>query len=218
MKSIKLDAQSRTVVGKKVQTLRDQGVIPAVIYGHGTEPQSVSVTLPVFEKVYREAGESSLIDLSIDNAGAVKTLIQEVQVDPVTNRVVHVDFYAVTMTEKLTATIPLKFVGEPKAVKELGGTLVKNISEVEVKCLPSDLVHEIEVDLSPLATFEDAITIGNLIVPKGIELLGTLDTTVAMVAPPITEAQLKALEEKPIEDVSAVEKVEEKDKEEQSKE
>ncbi|MBI4268234.1 50S ribosomal protein L25 [Candidatus Uhrbacteria bacterium] len=215
MKTIKLEAKSREILGKKVAALRTEGLIPAVVYGHSTEAKSISVNGALFEKVYREAGESSLLDLVIDSAGAVKALIKEVQVDPLTDRTTHIDFHAVTMTEKLNATIPLTFVGEPKAVKGLGGTLVKNVSEIDVRCLPSDLMSAIEVDLSPLATFEDSITLADIALPKGMEAQSTLDMIIATVMPPISEAELKALEEKPVEDVSAVEKVEEKKKEEE---
>lgn len=214
MKTLKLDVQKRTILGKKTEGIREDGLIPAVIYGRSTESTAISLPLAVFEKCYREAGESSLVDLSIDNAGSVKALIHDVQRDAVTDRVIHVDFYAVTMTEKLNATIQFKFTGEPKAVKALGGVLVKNLSEVDVRCLPSDLVSEIIVDLSPLQTFEDTITIKDLPIPPGMEILGQDDTIIATVMPPISEEELKALEEKPVADVSAVEKVDDKKKEE----
>ncbi|MDO8489792.1 MAG: 50S ribosomal protein L25 [bacterium] len=214
MKTLKLDVQKRTILGKQSGSLRDDGIIPAVVYGHSTESTPISLALAAFEKCYREAGESSLIDLSIDNAGSIKALIHDVQRDAVNERVLHVDFYAVTMTEKLTATIQFKFIGEPKAVKALGGVLVKNLSEVEVRCLPGDLVHEIVIDLSPLQTFEDTITIGDLPIPPGMEILAQDDTIIAVVTPPISEEELKAMDEKPVADVSAVEKVDDKKKEE----
>lgn len=215
MQSVKLEVQKREIVGKKVASVRALGLIPAVVYGHGAASKQISVPYNIFEKVYRQAGESTLIDLVIDSRSTVTTLIQEVQKDPVTDRFIHVDFYEVTMTEKLNANVSLKFTGVAPAVKELGGTLVKNITEVEVRCLPGDLIHEIEVPLGSLATFEETITIADLTRPSGVEILGTKDTIVVTVAPPISEEELKKLDEKPVEaDVSTIAKVETKKKEE----
>lgn len=219
MQSLTLDVQKREFTGKKVATVRAGGLIPAVVYGHGSPATHLSVPYNVFEKLYRQAGESTLVDLVIDAGGKVTTLIQDVQKDPVTDRFIHVDFYEVTMTEKLTASVLIKFTGIAPAVKELGGTLVKNITEVEVRCLPGDLIHEIEVPLGSLATFEETITIADLTRPFGVEILGTQDTIVVTVAPPISEEELKKLEEKPVEaDVSTIAKVETKKKEESTDE
>ena len=219
MDVITLNAKGREIIGKKVASVRAEGLIPAVVYGRTTEPRSISVPYNVFEKTYRQAGESTLIDLVIDGVGTIKTLIQDVQRDAVSDRMTHIDFYAVTMTEKLTAQIPLKFVGVAPAVKELGGTLVKNISEVEVRCLPGDLVHEIEVSLDSLKTFEDTITIADISVPSGVEILGSEDTIAATVMAPMSEEEIKKLDEKPVEaDVSTIAKVETKKKEEPAEE
>lgn len=215
MKSIiALKAAVRDVIGKKVANLRENGQIPAVVYGKNEPAQSVSLAYSDFEKAYRLAGESSLVDLTVDNDGSVKVLVQEVQYNPLSNRFTHVDFYKVTMTEKLTANIPLKYVGEAPAVKSLGGILVKNIDEIEVRCLPGDLVHEIEVDITPLATFDDALYLKDLKVPKGMEVHGDPNGIVATVTAPISEEELKKLDEKPVEDVSKIEKSEKPKKEE----
>ncbi|MDO8571160.1 MAG: 50S ribosomal protein L25 [bacterium] len=211
MKALTLQASKRDVTGKKVASLREEGLVPAVIYGRGIQNASISVPYNTFEKVYREAGESSLVDLVVENGQPVKVLIQSIDANPLTGRLIHADFFQVNMKEKLTLSIPLKFVGEPKAVKELGGILVKAVDEIEVRCLPDKLVSEIEVDVSGLATFEDAITMGDVILPEGMELHQNINDIVATVTQPISEEELKALEEKPVEDVSQV-KVEEKKK------
>lgn len=208
-----LAASSRKELGKKVSILRDAGVLPAVVYGRGTAHHVVSVPYAAFEKVYRNAGESSLVDLAVDGGGALKTLIHDVQKNPVSDRYTHVDFFEVNMAEKLNAQIQLKFTGDSKAVKQLGGILVKNISHVEVRCLPADLVHELSVDLSPLATFDDTITVADIPLPSGIEILSLpAGTIIATVMPPMTEEQMKALDEKVVEDVSTVAKVEDEKK------
>lgn len=143
--------------------------IPAVLYGNGVENQSLKLKKVDFEKAYDAAGESNLIDLDF-GAGAVKVLVKETQRDVLKYTFTHVDFYQVNMKEKVTTEIPFSFVGEAKAVKELGGMLMKEMDGIEIECLPSDLVDHIDVDISVLATFEDVITVGDLILPKGFEL------------------------------------------------
>lgn len=216
METFVLEAQLRDITGKKVSALREKGLIPAVLYGHNVKGKMVSVPEIPFTKVFQKAGESSLIDLAIGSEPAVKVLVYDIQKDPLTEAFTHVDFYQVDMTEKLTTEIPLKFVGESRAMKELAGILVKSVNELNVRCLPGDLVHEIEVDISPLVTFDDAIKISDIILPPGIEALNNANDVIATVTAPISEADLKALEEKPVEDVTAV-KVEEKKKKEEEK-
>ncbi len=211
--ALKLQATPRTVTGKKVSELRKNGEIPAVMYGKGLDAKPLTISYSVFERAYRQAGESSLLDLVIDNEAPVKVLVQEVQHDALTQRITHADFYQVRMTEKLTANIPLNFIGEAKAVKEMGGTLVRNISEIEVRCLPDALVHEIDVDISSLSSFEALIRVSDLNLPAGMEVLIDATRIIANVASPISEEELKALDEKPVEDVSNV-AVEEKGKKE----
>ncbi len=213
MNNLALKAQKRELMGKKVRSLREKKLIPAVVYGHGFGNQNLAVDYLPFEKVYRQGGESSLIDLIIDDQKPVKTLIQEVQTDPLTGRFIHVDFRQVKMTEKITAEILLKFINESKAVKELGGVLVKSLDKIKVRSLPQDLVHEIEVDISPLNTFEDVIYVRDLKIPSGLELLENLGEPVATVTPPRSEEELKALEEKVVEKIEEVKVVAEEKKE-----
>jgi large subunit ribosomal protein L25 len=188
-------AAERTTLGRRAKHTHDTGNVPGVIYGHGIEPKAIQVPRSDFRKLYRSAGTSSLIDLTIGSSVPVKALIQEVQVHPVTMDPYHVDFRQIRMDEELTVEVPFKFVGESKAVKELAGTPVFSMNAVEVKCLPADLPHEIEVDLSSLATFEDRITVGSLKLPKGVEALSNPEDVIASVVRPLTEEELKKLEE-----------------------
>jgi len=215
METFVLEAQERDVTGKKVSSLREKGLIPGVLYGHKVAGKMVSVSEIPFTKVFQKAGESTLVDLVVDGNPAVKVLIYDIQKDPLTDRFAHVDFYQVDMTEKLTTEIPLKFIGESRAVKELGGILVKSVQELKVRCLPGDLVHEIVVDISSLKTFDDVIKVSDIALPSGIATLEHASDVVVNVTPPLSEAELKKLEEKPVEDVSAVAKVETKKKEEE---
>lgn len=219
MTNLTLKAQTRVVTGKKVQSLREKKLIPAVTYGHGVENQNLTLEYVPFEKVYKEGGESTLIDLVVDDQKPLKVLVQEIQREPLTGAIVHVDLRQVKMTEKITIEVLLKFVGEPKAVKELGGVLVKSLDEIKVRCLPQDMVHEIEVDISTLNTFDDIVYVKDLKIPAGLELLENPNEPVVNVMPPRSEEELKALEEKVEEKVGEVKTVaEEKKKAEESEE
>ena len=221
MEELSLKASVREEAGKQNSKLRNNDLIPAVIYGRGIANKQLKVDHNQFLKIYNEAKESSLIDLSIDDAKAVKVLIQDVQRDEVTDKLIHIDFYQVKMDEKINAEINLKFVGVSQAVKELSGTLVKNKDRVEIKCFPNDLVKQIEVDISSLQTFDDFIHAKDLNIPEKLELLIDPKEVIAKVIPPRSEEELKALEEDVKEDVDqveALEKDEEKEGEEEAAE
>ena len=210
-----IEANTREINGKQVRGLRAEGFIPAVLYGHGVPTKQLTVAKKDFDKIYRVAGESTIVLLKVGPETAVNVLIHEIQRDNVSDLISHIDFYQVKMTEKLTATVPLKFIGVPSAVKELGGTLMHPMSEVEVKSLPADLPHEIEVDVSGLSGFDQVVRVSDLKVDRSkVEILVALDTAVAMVKPPRTEEELKELETAPVEvDVTTVEGVEKKETE-----
>lgn len=210
--SITLTAQPRQELGKTVDRLRRRRVIPAVVYGHGIPSQNLALESGIFEAVYKQAGSSSLIDLTVGTGQAVKALIHAVQRHPTTGRVVHVDFYQVKMTEKLEADIELNFIGESAAVKEQGGIFVRAMDKVKVSCLPADLVPSIDVDVSALKTFEDRIHVSDLAVPPGLTVLEKGEEVVASVTPPRSEAELASLSEKVEENVEGVE-IEKKTKE-----
>jgi large subunit ribosomal protein L25 len=197
-------AQTRNNMGKRSKDELAEMRVPAVMYGQGVEAQPITVGRSEFIKVFRGAGSSALIDVSVGSSTPVKALIKEVQVDPLTMEPRHIDFYQVRMDKPLEADIPLVFVGESDAVKNQGGTLVKSLDEIKVRCLPADLPHEIQVDLGKLATFEDLINVGSINPPKGVEFLDDATLTIATVARPLTEEELKKLEESQVGDVTAV--------------
>ena len=197
MPDLILKAKTRAEKKKQVDKLRKQGEIPAVLYGHKIKPLNLTVSYSIFEKIYRQAGESTLVDLLIDDQKPIKVLIQDRQLDPKTNQFIHIDFHQVRMDEKLHTEIELNFSGEAPAVKELSGILVTNLHSLEVECLPNDLVHQIDVDLSPLKTFDDAIHVSDIKVPQGIAVLNISNDVVALVQPPRSEKELEELEAKP---------------------
>ncbi|MFA5853528.1 MAG: 50S ribosomal protein L25 [Patescibacteria group bacterium] len=203
MDAIKLPLTKRDVK-VKAKMLRAQGLIPAVLYGHGTENHNLAVPYNVFTKAFKAAGESTLIDLELEGNGTVKALVKDWQVDPLSNRYIHVDFYQVNLKEKLKVEIALNYVGESPAVKEQGGSLVKSMNSLRVECLPTDLVHAIDVDISKLKAFEQMIHVSDLVLPNGIEVLEDANAVVVLVEAPMTEDQLKALENAAPLDVSAI--------------
>lgn len=176
------------------EKLRASGMVPAVVYGAGMEPQTVAVEKATFEKMYAEAGESTLIDFSVDGGETVKVLVQDIQYNPLNETPIHVDFRQINMNEEMTAMIELEFVGESQAVKE-GGTLLTQMDSVEITCLPKYLVTSIQVDLSVLKTFDDVIHVSDLKFPEGITAHEDGESVVAKVSAPLTEEQLKAMEE-----------------------
>jgi large subunit ribosomal protein L25 len=188
MANVKLNAEIRET--KKTGQLREDGFVPAVLYGPETkENKNLKIKKGEFEKAYNQAGEYSLIDLKINKEEPVKILIKDIQRDAIKDDFIHVDFYQVNMNEKITTEIPINFTGESKAIKELGGFLVKNLYEVEVECYPGDLVDEIIVDISKLETFEDYIRIKDLEIPKGLEFTGDEEEMVVNVTPPEEEKE-----------------------------
>ena len=213
-------AEIRKIFGKKVSILRKKGILPAVLYGPKIKSQAVEVDLKEFKKVFKEAGRSSIIKLKIKSPES-KTeersiLIKKATSDPLTGEFLHVDFYQPILTKEVEATVPLVFIGEPPAVKELSGTLVKEVQELTVKALPQNLPPEIKVSVEGLKTFKDEILIKDLELPKDVKIKKELDEIVAFVAAPkkIEEELEKPVEEK----VEEVEKVEKGKKEEGEKE
>lgn len=217
MEPIILEAQIRELLGKKVRRIRKQGLLPVILYGHQIASKPLSVKKDDFVKVYKTAGTSSLVDLEIGQEKPIKVLIHSLQKDPVTDSPLHADFYQVKMTEKIETEVPIKTVGEAPAVKELDGSLVTNKDHVTISCLPQSLIHEIEVDISVLKTFEDKILVKDLKIPQEIEILDDKEEVVSFVEPPRSEEELAKLEEevKEVEEVEKVEAVEEKKEEEE---
>jgi len=189
----KLNAEKREQKSTKV---RAEGKVPAVVYGAGSQAESISLSLKEFSKVYDEAGEASLIDLFLDGKDYGKVLIYQVDCEPIKEGIIHVDFKKVNMNKPITAKVKLVFVGEVPAVKELGGTLMHAVDEIEIECLPKDLINHLDVDLTGLKTFDDTVKVSNLTVPAGVTILEPHnDQVVAKVLAPLTEEQLKAMEE-----------------------
>ncbi len=171
-----------TLKAEKREGKVDNGFIAGILYGSDTENINIKVSRLEFEKLYKKAGEATLVDFTLDKLEPVKVLIKDIQREPVKDIIIHLDLYKVNMKKEITADIPLVFVGESKAVKEMGAILNKNLDNVEVICLPSDLVDHIDVDLSAIDTLEDVIRIKDIKSLEGIKLQDEVATIVASVS------------------------------------
>lgn len=183
-----LAASSRTVTGKQVARLRRDGLLPAVVYGHGSSSEPLTVDAHEFELLNRRVGPSTLVDLSIDGKKARPVLVYSVQVHPVNRRPLHVDLFAVRMTEELTVEVQLIGQGLAPAA-DLGGTLVHPVSSVKVRALPDNLPDVLHYDLSPLVDYDTTITVADLHVPEGVTVQAEPTEVIARVLPPRVEVE-----------------------------
>lgn len=190
--------------------IRSQGFVPAVFYGPKAPSTPISVKENDFIKVWKEAGESSVITIEgID--GGHDALIHDIDRDPVTGVVRHVDFYVIEKGKKLTVNVPLEYVGVSAAVKDLGGTLVKVLHEIEIEAMPKDLPHNLTVDISSLTDFEQQIKASDIKLPAGVTLITEADEVVVLASPAKEEVEEVAV---PV-DLSAIELSEKKGKKEE---
>jgi large subunit ribosomal protein L25 len=181
-----LAAERRTVTGKAVSRLRKDGRLPGVVYGHGTDSEPVTIDAHEFEQLRKHAGASTLVDLKVEGGKARPVLISSIQVHPVNRRPLHVDLFAVRMTEELTVEVQLVSTGVAGAV-ENGGTLVHPTSSVKIRALPANLPDSLSYDLSPLVDFDTTITVADLIVPEGVTIQADEAEVIARVLAPRVE-------------------------------
>ncbi|MFA6551523.1 MAG: 50S ribosomal protein L25 [Patescibacteria group bacterium] len=174
--------------------LRREGEVPAVVYCKGNPASSLSVNSLQLEKLYEEAGESSLVDLILDDGKSKKVLIHDIQRDPLKSKIIHADFYEVDLKEKLTATVEIELVGEAPIVKNEGGVVIKHLNEVEIECLPGDLLPKIEVDISGLDSFDSTIHIKDLRIPTAVKILNDAEDIVVNVSEPKAEVEAPVAE------------------------
>jgi large subunit ribosomal protein L25 len=169
--SLSLAASQRSLLHKHVHALRRKGEVPAVLYGHNVKPQPLVIDARTLEKVWRRAGRTHLVDLAVDGARPRKVQIRELQVDPRTARLLHADFFAVNLREKLTVDIPILPVGDAPAVTELKvGVLQQVLTSVKVECLPGDIPGQLTVDVSGLREIDDGVHLRDIPLPEGVAL------------------------------------------------
>lgn len=205
MERIALQASEREVLGKKVKKIRRDGLIPGHVFGKKITTEHVSVKQTDFLKVLRQAGETGLIDLKIGSEKIRPVLIRDLQYDPVSGNLLHIDFYQVNLSEKVKVPVPIVLVGDEPESVHMGETVtLQTLPEVEVEALPTDLVENIEVDISSLQNVDDAISVGELSVDREkITILAEPDEVVVKLAPAVTEEMKRLLEEQEAEAAAA---------------
>lgn len=207
-----LQAEKRDI-HTKLETIRDKGHIPAVFYGKKEASTAISISKIDFLKIWKEAGESGVVTLKTP-LGVKESLIQDVDVDPITGSPRHADFYIFEKGHKVVVELPLEFIGVSPAVRDLGGTLVKVLHKLNVTAMPKDLPHSINIDISSLAEFGDQIQASDIAMPTGVEFNENPEEVIALVSSPREE---EVEEETEAVDLSQIE-VEKKGKEDETDE
>jgi large subunit ribosomal protein L25 len=186
MEKVVLKATKRDVAGKQVKALRREGKLPAVIYGRRTEPVNIVLDAHSASLILAKASSSTLVTLDVDGT-EFPTLVREKQRDFIKNRLLHVDFLAVSLSEKLRTTVSLHFTGVSIAVKDYSAVFVHNLEQFHVECLPADLPERIVVDIAPLARVGDVIRVRDVALPENIRVLENPDTVVCVASAPKVE-------------------------------
>lgn len=215
---MELTAQIRKDIGtNKIKKLRRDELIPAVLYGQDVQNVNLAVSKKDFQKVFEEAGESSIVKLTIESDGKKdlrNVLIHDVSHHYLTGKPMSIDFYEVRMDREIKVAVPIEFINTSYAVEKEGGNLIKVMNEIEVEAFPQDLPKEIIVDLSILKTIGSSLYVRDLIISPKVKVLVDEDNPVVTVEAPMTEEELKALEEQPAPTVEEV-KVETEEKKEE---
>jgi large subunit ribosomal protein L25 len=205
-----LTAQRREIRGKHVARLRRDGLLPAVVYGHGHDSEAIQVNAREFDSLRRHAGRNALVDLKLDGSRATPVIVHEIQTHPVTRSTLHVDFFVVRMTEELTVDVPVVTVGESHAAEQMGGTLLHLLSSVTVRALPDNIPQGLELDVTPLTDFDAMLYVRDLRVPAGVTLVTDGDEPIARVQPPRVEEEpvVAEVEEAEVEEGAEVPEIE----------
>lgn len=211
---MELSVQKRDKFGKATRLLRRQGLIPAELYGHDIKNRHLNVTLKDFNKVFKAAGESTMIELCLDSE-RLPVMIHDINFDPISDKVLSVDFYQVRLDELIKVKVPLNFIGEAGAVKEKGGVLVKAVQELEVEALPGNLPHALHVELSSIVEIGGSIHVRDIKVPQGVKILMNPEAVVSTVTEKVVEEVVTAAPEVAVESVKV--ETEEKKLERQAK-
>jgi large subunit ribosomal protein L25 len=186
---LQISVDARTVTGKHTRRLRASGVVPGVLFGKTAGSVAVQLDAKALDLLYRRAGRTSIVRISVDGGSATSAVIKSMQRHPLTGRVLHVDFFAPDLTLEMTVDVPIVFSGEAPAVEATGGSLFTSLDHLKVKALPSDLPHEVSVDVSSLVDLETAIHVSDLKLEGAVTILNEPDELVAKVMPPRVEVE-----------------------------
>lgn len=187
---LEIAVTGRDVYGKQNKRLRTTGVVPGVLFGKATGSIPVQLDAKALELLYRQAGRTSVVKVSVDGGRPTSAIIKGIQRNPLTGKALHVDLFAVDLTQEMQADIPLSFIGTSSVVEMEGGILFTSLDHLKVRALPGNLPHEIEVDLSPLVDLEATIHVRDLVVDTKVTVLNDPDDLVAKVTPPRVEEEI----------------------------
>lgn len=220
MEKAVIQAEKRTVIGKQVRSLRREGKLPAVIYGYGIDPISIILDAHSASRILAKASSSTLVTIELSGT-QYPTLVREKQLDFIRNELIHVDFLAVSMTEKITADVGIHLEGVAPAVNEFNAIIVNNLTELEVECLPSDLPERFVVDISGLAEIGDGVYVRDLTPPANVEILNDPDEIIvvatAMAEEEVEEEEVVEAEEE-LEEPEVIEKGKKEEEEREAEE
>jgi len=179
-----LNVQKREAVGRKVRALRRAGLFPMVVYGYKIDALPIQTSQKEFVKIFKDAGENSIINVKVEGDNSeMDVVIHDVAFDSLHNPI-HADLYKVQQDKEITSEIPLEFIGESKAVKEMKCILIKKIESIEVRCLPKHLPHVLTVNLEELDNAGDVIRIDSIKVAKEVQIINDSNDVVAMAEEP----------------------------------
>jgi large subunit ribosomal protein L25 len=198
---LELKATTRQLLGKRVRRLHREGKLAAVVYGHNATPTPLELDRLEFQKVFTKSGRTHLVDLIVDGGKTEKVLVREIQTHPRRLGPIHVDFYQVSLEEKIKVEVPVHLTGESAAVKRGDADILQPIHVLEVECLPTDIPAEFEVDLTPLAEIEAELRVSEISVPKGVTVLADPDELVVKI---VHKRELKIEEEVPAAEAAVV--------------
>jgi large subunit ribosomal protein L25 len=182
---VELTVAQRSVLGKKVKALRRNGITPANVYGHRLESQAVEVDTVTLAHTLKKLERNAILSLSIEGEKAVRpVIVREVRRDLLNDKIVHVDFYQVSLAEKMKADVPFIFIGKAPAVEDLGGILLQGLDSIAVEALPADIPPHFEIDISSLTTFDSSVHVRDLVVDPKVHVLTEGDSVITSVSPP----------------------------------
>ena len=176
METIKLEAKTREIVGRKVSELRDQNLIPGIVYGQKMQPINVAVDEKAFDQSFKKAGDTTVVDLKLDDK-THKVLIQNVDYTPTKTKMVHIEFLAISLTEKVKVNVPVVLINTEEP-KKLGGNLIHNLDEIEIEALPTDIPHQIEIDCSVFKEFGHTFYVKDLNLGDKVKILEDLNVPI----------------------------------------
>lgn len=198
-----ISISKRTERGNALSQLREAGSVPGVVYGPKDEPEAITFAAADLEALIKKGGESSILTLKGDDIQK-DVLIHDIQTHPVSGKILHADFYVVDKTKKVQVSVPIEFIGEAPAVKTLGGSLVRVLYELEIETLPTNIPHEIVVDISSLVDFDSIIHAGSIALPEGVVLITSPEETIVLAEEAREEEPEESAEAPSIEDIERV--------------